>query len=1008
MKLLYTLFLTAVIATWSYGQGEIPHAVVGTCMEPDSNTITVYFDYGQNCPEADPTGFLSGMDELGFHSGANDWEVIVAFDDPNAITVKNIGNNIFSATINTMEYYGKEVLDMEKVVFIFRSPDTNDPWDYGGRDDKGGGGFGGDEPCNNFDVFIADMPICSEQTQESSASLFGTTTIASSCVNSDDGTITLQFDNSLNCPEADMDGILAGTEALGFHSGANDWASTVAWDDDGSLNAVNLGNDIFSVTVNTMDYYGLPLDSMTNIKMVMNNGVASPDDAWTVTGKDERDGGFGGAEPCSDLIFLVSEAPACIVEPMVISSASLLFATGDAGTCKDPATGRVRIGFDLSLNCPEADSSGILVGAAELGFHSGANEWASTIAWDADGVINAKNNGSDVFNVTLDVMEYYGISYDSLTNIKMVMNNGISNPSAAWDVTGKDERDGGFGGDEPCSDLILHLEEAPTCDLSDPEEAVSSNALLLGSVTSCVDPDLGSIKIAFDNSLNCPEADTANMIAGVSALGFHSGANDWASTIAWDDSTAMNAMNNGSDVFEVIINTMDYYGLHIDSMNNIQMVMNYGVINPDDAWGITGKDDRNGGFGGDEPCSNLILDLSELPTCNLTPVNSSTAILTGLASSCVDANTGLIKVDFDLNQNCPEADSAGLLLGVNMLGFHSGINNWADQVAWDSDGALPAVNDGNDLFSVTFNAMDYYGKPLDSISEINFLFNNGFANPEAAWDNTGKDARDGSGFGGAEPCSNLLFELAEAPACDLSLTATSTSLIAGLATSCVDAEDGLIKLDFDLNQNCPEADSAGLLPGLDMLGFHSGINNWATSVAWDAEGAIPAVNDGNDLFSVTFNAMDYYGVPLDSITEINFLYNNGFANPDAAWDNTGKDARDGSGFGGDEPCSNLLFSLAEAEVCDLTVSNTVDFELTKSIKVSPNPFSNQVLVEFDNSNFEKYQINLMDLTGKIVYRANNVTESRIIIQRGNLPSGMYSLLLAAENGKFASTKLIIE
>ncbi len=867
MKNIYLTLFFALLVVVSYGQEEelIPGAVVGSCIEPDSNLITIFFDYSKNCPQADPNGHLAGAEQLGFHSGINMWSTIVAFDDPNAMTMANLGNDVYTVRINTMEYYGAPLSEIETIHFLMRDADSSVEWDAGAcRDDQGGGGFGGNEPCNDFEIAIANLPTCSELAQESSVSLFGATTSASSCVDTVNGAVTIEFDLSLNCPEADPNNVLAGAAELGFHSGINDWEVQVDWDSEVAMTAVNNGSDVFTVTVNTSEYYGVPLSDIDNIKMVMNNGIADPDNAFDAAGRDERDGGFGGTEPCTDLIILLDEAPACPVEvdtmpePMEsATSAALLSAEGDVSTCVDPDRGRVRIGFDLSLNCPEADTAMVLVGAPALGFHSGANTWAETVMWNDSNAMNAVNNGSDIFTVTIDVMDYYGIEYDSLQNIQMVMNNGVADTAMAWAATGRDERDGGFGGDQPCSDLFLLISEAPTCDLTTPDDLETSNSLLSDAAGSCMDRNFGLVKIGFDLSLNCAEADTANVLSGMERLGFHSGANNWSSIVNWDADGSKPAVNDGNDVFSVVINPETYYSLPLDSINNIEFLLNNGFGNPDDPWSITGKDTGAGGFGGTDPCKNLLLVLDELPGCDLSETASSHAIFNGRAASCVDTTLGIIQIDFDLDLNCPEADTDGLLVDAPMLGFHSGVNEWMNQKAWDDAGAKPAVNDGSNLFSVAINVETYYGLPLDSIEAVNFLFNNGIAAPDAPWDNQAQDSRDNVGGFGASPCSNLLFMVSEAPVCDL-----------------------------------------------------------ATSV--------------------------------------------------------------------------------------------VDEVLVESLRVYPNPFNNEVMIEFDNPNSRSFELIITDINGKLVRRVADLTGTQTIVQRDGLPAGMYFAQLRDRQGYFATAKLMIQ
>ena len=78
----------------------------------------------------------------------------------------------------------------------------------------------------------------------------------------------------------------------------------------------------------------------------------------------------------------------------------------------------------------------------------------------------------------------------------------------------------------------------------------------------------------------------------------------------------------------------------------------------------------------------------------------------------------------------------------------------------------------------------------------------------------------------------MIFEIAEGPDCDLSETATSHAILNGAAASCVDTAQGRVRLDFDYNLNCPEADSGNVLMDMAAIGFHSGINGWSTVKEW--------------------------------------------------------------------------------------------------------------------------------------------------------------------------------
>lgn len=115
----------------------------------------------------------------------------------------------------------------------------------------------------------------------------------------------------------------------------------------------------------------------------------------------------------------------------------------------------------------------------------------------------------------------------------------------------------------------------------------------------CNDPD-GGIQIWFDYNQNCPNS--PGSLAGLEEIGFHSGANGWASIVTWDAANATTGVNIGNDTFVVSLpNPNTYYGTTVTALN---FVFNQGTINPTDPWGSEGKEnDRNGG------CFDFYLDL---------------------------------------------------------------------------------------------------------------------------------------------------------------------------------------------------------------------------------------------------------------------------------------------------------------------------------------------------------------------------------------------------------------
>ena len=116
------------------------------------------------------------------------------------------------------------------------------------------------------------------------------------------------------------------------------------------------------------------------------------------------------------------------------------------------------------------------------------------------------------------------------------------------------------------------------------------------------------VNISFDNSLNCAAA--PGSLSGMASIGFHSGADSWSTIIAWDDATALQATNDGSDVYTVSMDPATYYGV---AASTVHFVYNMGPSDPAAPWTSEGKDDD--GAGG---CADFLVDVASLSACSST------------------------------------------------------------------------------------------------------------------------------------------------------------------------------------------------------------------------------------------------------------------------------------------------------------------------------------------------------------------------------------------------------
>lgn len=76
------------------------------------------------------------------------------------------------------------------------------------------------------------------------------------------------------------------------------------------------------------------------------------------------------------------------------------------------------------------------------------------------------------------------------------------------------------------------------------------------------------------------------------------------------------------------------------------------------------------------------------------------------------------------------------------------------------------------------------------------------------------------------------------------------------------------------------------------------------------------------------------------------------------------------------------------------------------ITISPNPFAGWVLVESEEVQMQS--VFLYDATGRLVREITAVENTAVVIQTGDLPTGLYSLQVRTKDGRLAAYKLIHE
>jgi len=90
------------------------------------------------------------------------------------------------------------------------------------------------------------------------------------------------------------------------------------------------------------------------------------------------------------------------------------------------------------------------------------------------------------------------------------------------------------------------------------------------------------------------------------------------------------------------------------------------------------------------------------------------------------------------------------------------------------------------------------------------------------------------------------------------------------------------------------------------------------------------------------------------------------------------------------------------------VVSTKNITVSKQFKASPNPFQNETLITWNNATNATYQAQLVNFTGQVVRRYQNVKGESLLIEKRGLISGIYFLNLVDEAGNYGTKKLLVQ
>lgn len=91
--------------------------------------------------------------------------------------------------------------------------------------------------------------------------------------------------------------------------------------------------------------------------------------------------------------------------------------------------------------------------------------------------------------------------------------------------------------------------------------------------------------------------------------------------------------------------------------------------------------------------------------------------------------------------------------------------------------------------------------------------------------------------------------------------------------------------------------------------------------------------------------------------------------------------------------------------CPGSVS-THDFPLESSLKISPNPFNDQIALELDATDYKFLQYQLMNLNGQILQQGELFNKQ--LLTTSTLPNGMYLLVIQNKEGVILARRKVVK
>lgn len=105
---------------------------------------------------------------------------------------------------------------------------------------------------------------------------------------------------------------------------------------------------------------------------------------------------------------------------------------------------------------------------------------------------------------------------------------------------------------------------------------------------------------------------------------------------------------------------------------------------------------------------------------------------------------------------------------------------------------------------------------------------------------------------------------------------------------------------------------------------------------------------------------------------------------------------------------NSYYYIDDVSIEQIATASIAGPGMITGIQIAPVPITNKAILSFNNAQHKKHDLIIYDVTGKLLRKIEDITNSNVSIERDGLTTGCYFYELKCEDGNAAKGKLLVQ